>query len=118
MDKNPTAIKETIKDNQTIKEPIKVPHLVTRVRHPMDGPTDMDPVLTGIGIIGQGGYQIISGGSHIQSIFQGGGSIICSDVITHVLTNSSEVTLESDSFTLDPLKAKTLIVEPFIEPFL
>ena len=33
------------------KEPIKGTHLVTRVRHSMDGPTDMDPVLTGIGII-------------------------------------------------------------------
>ena len=39
-------------------------------------------------------------------------------VITHVLTNSSEVTLESDSFTFDLLKANTLMVAPLIEPFL
>ena len=70
----------------------------------MDGPTNMDPVLTGVGIIGKGGYRTISGGSHTQSIVQGGESIIHSDVITHVLTNSSEVTLESDYFTFEPLR--------------
>ena len=117
-DKKPAARKEPIRDNQNIKEPIKGPHLVKRVRHSMDGPTDMDPVLTGIGIIGQGGSRNISGGSHTQRIVQGGGSIIRSDIITHVLTNSSKVTLESDYFTFDPLKTKTLMVAHLIEPFL
>ena len=70
--KNPAARKEPIKDNQTIKEPIKGPQLVTRVRHSMDGPTNIEPVLTGIGIIGQGGSRTISGGSHTHSIVQGG----------------------------------------------
>ena len=84
----------------------------------MDEPTDMEPVVTGIGIIGQGGSRTISGGSHTQSIVQGGGNIIRSNIITHVLTNSGELTLESDSFTFDPLKAETLMVAPLIEPFL
>ena len=78
----------------------------------------METVLTGVGIIGQGGSQTISGGSHTQSIFQGGKSIICSDIINHVLTNSSEVTLKSDSFPFNPLKAKTPMVAPLIESFL
>ena len=78
----------------------------------------MDPVLTGVGIIGLGGSRNISGRNHTQRIVQGGKSIICSDVITHVLTNSSEVTPESDSFTFDPLKAQTLMVAPLIVPFL
>ena len=84
----------------------------------MDGTTNMDPVLSGIGIIGQGGSRTISGGSHTQSIVQGGKSIIHSDVITHVLKNSSEVTLESNSFTFDPLKAENLMVAPLIETYL
>ena len=84
----------------------------------MDGPTSTDPVLTGVGIIGQGGPRTIIGESHTQHIFQAGKSIIRSDIITHVLTNSSEVTLESDSFTFDPLKAKTIMVAPLIEPFM
>ena len=78
----------------------------------------MDPVVTGIGIIVQGGSRTIGGGIHTQSIFQGGESIICSDVITHVLTNSGELTLERNYFTFDPLKAETLMVAPLIEPFL
>ena len=44
-DKKPEARKEPIKDTQTIKEPIKGPHLVNRVCYLMDGPTNIDPVL-------------------------------------------------------------------------
>ena len=33
---------------------------------------DMDPVVTGVGIIGQGGLRTIIGGSITQSIIQGG----------------------------------------------
>ena len=52
------------------------------------------------------------------SIVQGGKIIICSNVITHVLTNSGELMLESDSFTFNPLKAETLVVALLDEPFL
>ena len=78
----------------------------------------MDPVFTGVGIIGQGESWTISGGRHTQSIVQVGENIIRSNVITHVLTNSGELTLESDSFTFNPLKAEMLMVAPFNEPFL
>ena len=78
----------------------------------------MDPVVTGFGIIGQGGSRTISGGSHTQSIVQGGENIIHSDVITHVLTNSGELTLKSDSFLFNPLKAYMLIVASLDDPFL
>ena len=74
-DKKPAAIKDPIKDTQTIKEPIKGYHLGKRVCHSKDGPTDMDPIVTGFGIIGQGGSRTISGGSHTQSIVQGGENI-------------------------------------------
>ena len=71
-DKKPAAIKYPIKDTQTIKEPIKGYHLGKRVRHSKYGPTNMDPIVTGFGIIGRGGFRTISGGSHTQIIFQGG----------------------------------------------
>ena len=77
----------------------------------------MEPVVTRFGIIGQGGSCTISRGSHTQSIVPGGGNIICSDVITHVLTNSGELTLESDSFHSTHL-SQTLMVENLNEPFL
>ena len=64
--------KDPIKDFQTIKEPIKDDnHIVNRVNYLQDGPTNMDPVLTGVGIIGHGGPQTSSGGSISQSIVQG-----------------------------------------------
>ena len=78
----------------------------------------MDPVVTGVGIIGQGGSRAIIRGRITQSIIHGGGSIIHSNVITHVLMNSSEMTLKIDSFAFDPLKAQTLVIEPLTEPFL
>ena len=78
----------------------------------------MDPIVTGFGIIGQGGPRAISGVSHTQSIIQGGENIICTDFITNILTNPDELTLGSDSFPFDPLKAQPLMVAPLDEPFL
>ena len=67
--------KELVKDNQTIKYPIKDDtHIVNRVRYLQYGPTNMDPDLTGVGIIGQGGPKTIRKGSISQSIVQGGGN--------------------------------------------
>ena len=71
--KDTQTIKEPIKDTQTIKEPIKGTHIVNRVRYLQDGPTNMDPVLTGVVIIGQGLPRTISMGSISQNIVQGGG---------------------------------------------
>ena len=86
-DEKPAARKEPITDTQNLKEAIKGSHLGKRVRHSEGGSTNMDPIVKGLGIIGQGGPRAISGGSHTQSIIQGGGNIVHSDVITHVLTN-------------------------------
>ena len=76
-DEKPAARKEPITDSQTLKEPIKGSHLGKRVCHSEGGSTDMDPVFTGLGIIGQGLPWAISGGSHTQSIIQGGVSLLC-----------------------------------------
>ena len=45
-------------------------------------------------------------------------SIISSNVITHVLTESSKMILKSDSSPFNPLKSKTLVIVPLTEPFL
>ena len=56
-----------------IKDPFKDDtHIVNRVRYLQDGPNNMDPVLTGVRIIGQRGPQNIRRGSISQSIVQGG----------------------------------------------
>ena len=47
---------EPIKYTQTIKEPITDDtHNVDRVRYLQYGPSNMDAVVTGVGIIGEGG---------------------------------------------------------------
>ena len=51
-DEKPAARNEPIKDTQTLKEPIKGYHLGKIVHHSEYGPTDMDPIVTGFGIIG------------------------------------------------------------------
>ena len=117
-DEKPAARKEQITDTQTLKEPIKGSHLGKIVRHSEGGSTDMDPVVTGLGIIGQGVPRAIIGGRHTQSIIQGGENIVRSDVITHVLTNPDEVTLRTESFPFDPLKSQTLMVASLVKPFM
>ena len=74
----------------------------------------MDPVVTELDFIGQGGPWAISRGSHTQSIIQGGGNIVHGDVITHMLTKPTQVLLESDSFMFDPEQANTLMVTSLV----
>ena len=109
---------EPMKDTQTSKERITDTQIVDRVRYLQYGPTNVYPVVTGVGIIGHGWPRDISGGIITQSIIHGGGSIIGSNVITHVLTCSSEMTLKSNLFPFNPLKAQTLVIAPLTEPFL
>ena len=61
---------------------------------------------------------LLAGEASLKELFRGGGSIFCSNVIRHVLTNSNKMTLKSDSFTFNPLKAQTLVIAPLKEPFL
>ena len=62
LDSYQTDTSDLSKHVETIKEPIKDDtHIVNRVRYLKDGPTNMDPVLNGVGIIGQGGPRTISG---------------------------------------------------------
>ena len=87
LSKQVETSKEPIKDNKTSKEQITDPHIVDIVHYLQYGFTNVDPVVTGVRIIGQGRPRTISGGSISQGIIHGGGIIIRSNVITYVLTN-------------------------------
>ena len=89
-------ISDSSKQAEGSKEPIKDTH----IHNTSVGTTRVDSVVTRVRIIGQGGRRAISGGT----------SIISSNVITHILTDSSKIILMSDSFPLDPIKYKTLII--------
>ena len=97
MDKNPAARQEPIKDTPTLKATITGSHLGKRLRQSESGPTDMspvvtepltltenpfnpdpltlteNPVITELDFIGKGVPWDISGGTHTQSIIEGGG---------------------------------------------
>ena len=62
--------KQPIKDTQTSKEPVTDTHIVDRVCKLSVGTTNVDPVVTGVGIIGQGVPRDISRGSITQDIIQ------------------------------------------------
>ena len=65
LDKNPAARKEPIKDTPILKAPITGYHLGKRLRQSESGPTDMNPVVnpvvTELDFIGQGGPRAIIG---------------------------------------------------------
>ena len=116
--KKPAARKETIKETKTLTEPIRRYHLGKRVLRSESGSTDMDPVVTELDFIRQGRPRAISGGTHTQSIIQGGETIVHGDVINNMLTNPDQVLLESDYFPFNPEQAKTLMVTSLVESLL
>ena len=107
-------INDSSKQIETSKDTIKDTH----VRDTSVGTTSVDSVITGVGIIGRGVPWDISGGSITQGMIHGGTSIISSNVITHVLKDSSEMILKSDSFPFNPVYSKTLVIAPPTKPFL
>ena len=67
-DQKPAARKEPIKDTPMLKAPIRGSHLGKRLCQSESGPTDMDPVVTELDFIAQGGPRAISRGTCTQSI--------------------------------------------------
>ena len=64
--------KEPIKYTQTSKEPITDTHIVNIVRYLHDGTTNVDPVITGVGLIGQGDLGLLAGEASPKALFMGG----------------------------------------------
>ena len=140
MDKNPAARKYPIKYTTTLKTPITGSYLGKRLRQSESGPTDKNPVVrepltitehpfnpepltenqvvTELDLIGQGGPRAVSGETHTQSNIEGRENIVHADVITHMLTNPTQVLLGSDYFPFDPEQAQTLMVTSLIEALL
>ena len=81
-------------------------------------PLTKNSVVTELDLIGQGGPWAVSGETHTQSIIEGRENIVHADVITHMFTNPTQVSLGSDSFSFDPEQAQTLMVTSLIEALL
>ena len=101
---NSEEYEDEISDSSKQVEAIKDPITDTHVRNTSVGTTSVDPDVIRVEIIGRGGHGIIQGMIH------GGTSIISSNVITDVLTDSSKMILKSNTFPLDPFKSQTLMI--------
>ena len=137
MDRNPAAKIDPIKETPSLK---KTSYLGKRLRQAeSELPVDMRPihqllsisrklfstetltesqVVTELNLIGQGRPWVIESGTHTQSIIDGRNSIIQSNVITHLITDHSQMSLKGDSFPFDKKEASTLMFTPFVEAFL
>ena len=87
-------------------------------RNPFSTEALKSPVVTELNFIGQGNPRAIESGTHTQSIIDGRNGIIQSDVITHPITDHSQMSLKGDSFPFDKKEASTLMFTPFVEAFL
>ena len=121
-------------------DPIKTSHLGKRLREPeSELPVDMrlihqlsaiiknpfgteafiealkGPVFTELNLIGQGNPRTIESGIHTQSIIDERNEIIQSDIMTHLVTDHSQMPLKSNSFPFHKKEASTLMFKPFIE---
>ena len=68
-------------------------------------------------MIRQGGPRAVIVRTHTQSIIEGREDIIHGDIITHMITNTSQVLLKSDYFPFEQEQAQTLMVERKIIAF-
>ena len=100
MDEHKVEISDSSKQVDASKKPITDTHIVNRVRKLSVGTTSVNPAVTRVRIIGQGGRGITQGMIH------GGTSIISSNVITDVLTDFSKMILKSAMFPLDSLSLR------------
>ena len=98
---------DEISNSDKVLEASKNPIKDTHVHNTSVGTTSVDSVVTTFGIIGQGGRRDISEGT----------SIISSNITTHVLTDYSKMILKSDSFPINHLKSKTLVIASQPESF-
>ena len=101
---NLNEYEDKISDSSKHVEAIKDPITDTPVRITSVGTSSVDPAVIRVGIIGQGEHGITEGMIHRVS------SIICSNVITDVLKNSSKMIFKSNTFPLNPFNSQTLMI--------
>ena len=101
-------ISDSNKQVEVSKKPIKDTH----VHNTSVVTSSVKPEVTGVVIIGQGGRGIT------QGTINGGTSIISSNIITDVLTDSSMIILKSDTFPLVSFKSQMLVIASQNKPTL
>ena len=109
---NSYEYEDKISDSSKQVEASKEPITYTHVRNTSVGTTSVDPAVIGVGIIGRGGCGIT------QGMINGGTGIIESNVVTDVLTDSSNMIIKTNTFTLNPFKSQMLVIASQNQPTL
>ena len=96
------TISGSIKQADARNEPIKETHVVDGIHNLSFGVISFGPAVIGVGIIGQGITQgLINGGTNIFS-----------NLVTNVLTNSSKILFDTNTFQLNTLQSEALVIVP------
>ena len=101
-DEHVNTISDSSKQVDARNEPIKETHIVDGINNLSVGVVSVEPAVIGIGIIGQGITQgAINGGTNIGS-----------NLVTNVLTKSSKILFDTNTFQLNTLQSKALVIGP------
>ena len=101
-DEHVDTISDSSKQVDASNKPIKETHIVNRINNLSIGVVSIDPAVIGVGIIGQGiTHSIINGDTKIDS-----------NLVMDVLTNSSKILFEMNTFQLNTLQSETLVIGP------
>ena len=105
-DENADMIIDSSKQVDASNEPIKDTHIVDGINNLSVEVVSVDPAVIGVGIIGQGTSQgDINWGTSIGS-----------NLVTDVLTNSSKILFDTNTFQLNTLQSETLVIRPQENP--
>ena len=102
MDEHADTISDSSKHVDASNKPMKDNHIVNGINNLSVGVVSIEPDVIGVGIIGQGIIQcVINGGTNIGR-----------NLITDVLTSSSKILFDTNTFQLNTLQSETLVIGP------
>ena len=110
----------TIENEKLDRNPVaKVkPIINTHVHDTPVGTINVDPFVTGVGMIGQEGSRAISGRSITQEIITGRKVITHGNIITKILTDPRKIPPRSGSFPIGEKQAQTFMLASLVKTFL
>ena len=101
-DEHADTIRYSSKPVDSINEPITDTHIVEEINNLSVGIVSFEPAVIGVGIIGQCITQgVINGSTNIGR-----------NIVTDILTNSSKQLFETNTFQLNSLQSKKLVIGP------
>ena len=101
-DEHADTISDSSKQVDASNKPIKYTNIVKGLNNLSFGIVSIEPVVIGVEIIGQGITQVVINGH----------TIISSNLGTDVLTGSSKILFDTNTFQINSLQSETLVIGP------